>query len=391
MQVVRAQETCNHRRISPFGNGIETVFSTANACGLHPGAYIYWPSHLRASLSAHTLSMKLSTPTLFAILATSAVVGAAPTEIQSAGDSSTFLVKKSDVTDVLSIIQELGLLNQKREFIEDENELAELSKRADSVLGELLSALASSGIIGDVWNILTTDTALRTEIVALVKSSIQGLITAAPSLITAVWNSGLLQKIFSDIWNDAALKTALFDVAKAIFSSGLNLLKTFLANRSGSSTTTTAAATTTTAAAKREIVNFNPEEYYDKRDLLTVAEQVVTAIKNTGIVQSLIQKALADPSASISFLSSVFSKGLVLAEDVYSWSKSSGLLLKALAWIAANGPTYAADVAEFLGNQIVSGNATVSQIDNASSSVATTTTSTTATSTATTLYKRRLY
>lgn len=336
--------------------------------------------------------MKLSTPTLFAILAASTVVSAAPADVVGSHADSAFLVKKSDVSDVLSIIEELGQLNQKRAFIEDENELMEMSKRADSVLAELLSALASSGIIGDVWDILTSDTTLRTEIWTLVKSAIQGLITAAPSLITAVWNSGLLQKIFTDIWNDADLKTALFDVAKAIFSSGLNLLKTFLANRTSSSTTTTAAATTTTAAAKRDFVNPNPDLYYDKRDLLSVAESVVTAIKDTGIVQSLISKALADPSASISFLETVFSKGIVVAEEIYSWAKSSGLLSTALSWISANGATYAKDVAEFVGNLIVSGNATVADVDNASSTVSTATTSTaTSTSTATTLYKRRLY
>lgn len=369
--------------------------------------------------------MKFSTPILLAILTTSTVVGAAPSTITQSTSDFTGLVKKSDISNALSIIEELGQLNQKRELVEDENELFELSKRADSLLSQLLTSLANSGIIGDVWNFLTTDSTLRTTVVALIKKAVQGAITYGPSLIKAVYNSGYIQKFLTYIYNDASLRSTLLSVAKTIFSSGLNLLKAFLSTKTSSTTTTataaattiktTAAATTTTkAAAKREDLEleFDPEMYFDKRDLLTVAETVYTAIKNTGIVQSLVLKALADPQASISFLTSALKNGLVLAEDVYLWAKSSGVLSSAISWIEKDGLTYAKDIAEFFGNLIVSGTVSVSQIDNASTSAAastttkstaaattttkattaaTTTTTTKTTAIATTLVRRRLY
>lgn len=343
-----------------------------------------------------SLVMKFSTPTLLAILASTAVVQAAPASIIPE-EASTQLVKKSDVEDALAIIQELGSLNQKRELIEDENELMELSKRADSLLAQLISALANSGIIKSVWTALTSDTALRSEIIALVKKAFSAAVTYGPSLIKAVYNSGIIQKFFSAIWNDAGLRSTLFSAAKAIFSSGLNLLKAFLATKTGGTT----AASTPTAAAKREAVaeaislpeDFDASMYIDKRDLLSTAESIVTAIKNTGIVQSLVQKVLADPQQSISFLETVFSKGLVVAEDIYDWSKNSGILQSGLNFLSQHGPTFSKAIATFLGEHILAGNATVADIDNAASVSSATTVATTAATpaAATTLVKRRLY
>ncbi|KAF8005184.1 hypothetical protein HF325_000641 [Metschnikowia pulcherrima] len=266
--------------------------------------------------------MKLSTPTLLAILVSTAIVSAAPTAITSEQASGASLVKKSDISNALSIIEELGRLNQKRDLIDGVELEFDLAKR-DNLLSELLTGLSQSGIIGDVWNIITTNDALKTEITLLVKLAIKGAITAAPSLITAIFNSGLLQTVFKDIWNSPLLRLALLSAAKAIFSSGLNLLKAFLAQKTGSTTATTAttaaaapAATTTTTAA---------------------------AAKREGI-----------------------------------------------AWISANGATYAGEIAKFIGLLIVSGQASTSDVDNATTA-AVTTTATTSTATATTFVKRRLY
>ncbi|KAM9907834.1 hypothetical protein OXX69_006272 [Metschnikowia pulcherrima] len=342
--------------------------------------------------------MKLSTPTLLAILVSTAIVSAAPTAITSEQASGASLVKKADISNALSIIEELGRLNQKRDLIDGVESEFDLAKR-DNLLSELLTGLSQSGIIGDVWNIITTNDALKTEITSLVKSAIKGAITAAPSLITAIFNSGLLQTVFKDIWNSSSLRSALLSAAKAIFSSGLNLLKAFLAQKTGSTTATTAttaaaapAATTTTtaAAAKREVGLPDSDEFYEKRDLISVAETVVQAIYNSGIVQNLVKKALADPTASISFLEAVFKNGLVVGKQVYSWAESSGLLSKGIAWISANGATYAGEIAKFIGSLIVSGQASTSDVDNATTA-AVTTTATTSTATATTFVKRRLY
>lgn len=345
--------------------------------------------------------MKLSTPTLFAILATTAVVGAAPSTVSESTSEFTGLVKKSDISDALSIIEELGQLNQKRGMTDDENELFELSKRADSLLGQLITALANSGIIGQVWDFLTTDSTLRNMLFDLTKKGLQAAITYGPSLIKAIYNSGFIQNFFSLIWNNADLRNTLFSAAKVIFKSGLNLLKAFLGTGSNSAApaaatpaaATPAAAAPAAAAAKREALemqelDFDPELYYDKRDMLSIAESVATAIKNTGIVQSLVQKVLADPQASVSFLTSALKNGLIVGQDIYNWSKNSGVLDSAINWMKEDGTTYAKEIASFIGSKIVSGEATVSDVDNASTGTVTTTTAVAA---ATTLVRKRLY
>lgn len=310
--------------------------------------------------------MKLSSTALLALLVSATAVSAAPTQITAENVNTNSLVKKSDVNDVLALIEQLGQNKQKRDLIEDEHELIEFDKRQDSLLAQLITALQNSGLIADIWKILTTDTALRTVVVGLVKKAIQGAIADGPALIQALWQSNLLQTIFKDVFENSQLRPILFSIGKAIFQSGLNLLKAFLASRTGGTSTPSGASKREAEAVRfDEISALNADEYIDKRDMMAVAEQVYTAIKNTGLVQGLVQKALANPQASISLLTNVLKQGWVVGEDIYNWANQSGLLKKGLQWMSANGATYANDVAKFLGNMITQGKASVSDVDNA--------------------------
>lgn len=313
--------------------------------------------------------MKLSTTTLLAVLLSSTAVFAAPTPITAEKVDTSALIKKSDVNDVMAIIEQLGENKRKRDLIEDENELMDLSKRDESLLSQLIVALQNSGLISDIWKILTTDQTLKTLVVGLVKKAVQGAITEGPALIQAIWQSGLLQSIFKNVFQNSELRPVLFSIAKSIFSSGLNLLKLFLASKTGGTTSTASTAAKRDAMPDAsymvDLSDFNTEEYLDKRDALAVAELIYTAIKNTGLVQGLVQKALADPQASISLLTTVLKKGWVLGEDIYSWANQAGLIKSGLTWIAANGATYASEVAQFIGKLITSGKATVADVDNA--------------------------
>lgn len=364
--------------------------------------------------------MKLSHTTLLAILATTSLAASIPQPVVS----DTTLVKRSDANEILNILDELNAIKVKRDLVETEEEHLELLKRQDSVIGDLLSGLASSGIIQDVWNTLTTDQELRSEIGDLTKAAIQGLIVRGPALIKALFNSGLIGKIFKDVINDKTLLNGLLGAAKALFTTGLNLLT----NRSGSSTaaaaattaattttaapaaagTTTAAAAAANTAAAAAAGGLNPTntdsaayasiaaqykreegvEYLEKKDLLSLISTVVTEIKNSGIFSSLINKVLADPQASISFLTTVLQKGVVLGEDVYNWAKNNGLLEKGLQWLQTNGGTYAGAVANLVGDLIDSGKVLASDVDNATTAGAATYTTTTAATTATTMVKR---
>lgn len=358
--------------------------------------------------------MKLTNAALLAILASTSLAASIP--LVQVTDNA--LVKRSDANEIMDILSELSNLKAKREVVETEEEFNELLKREDSVIGDLLSGLASSGIIQDVWNTLTTDQELRSEIGSLTKAAIQGLLVRGPSLLKAILDSGLLGKVFKDVVNDKQLLNGLLGAAKAIFTTGINLLT----NRAGSSsgaTTQAAAATTTTpaaaapaaasAAAPQDIQATNTDsssysaiaaayskreegvEYLEKKDLASLISSVVSTIKSTGIVQNLINKVLANPEQSISFLTSVLKQGIVLGEDVYNWAKNNGLLEKGLSWLQANGGKYAGAVANLVGGLIDSGKVKPSDVDNATTAGAATAPTTTAAAPAaapTTMVKR---
>ncbi|KAI5966788.1 uncharacterized protein KGF55_000197 [Candida pseudojiufengensis] len=306
--------------------------------------------------------MKFTQATLFAILASSTFVSAAPAIV-----SEQTMVKREDINDVLAILKEIKSHQAKREYLEGD-ELIEHDKRADSILGNLITALANSGIINDVWNTLTTNQAIASTLQNIIQAAIQTAVVQGPALIEAVWNSGLLGNIFSKFLNDPDLRNAFLDVAKSIFGTAVNLITSWLSGSSSSgSATTTAAAPAATAKSRREIIDGS--EYLDKRDLASIIQWIVQEISDSGIVQSLVNKVIADPQASINFLTSAFKTGLVVAEDVYGWAKSSGLWDSALQYIQANAGTWAGAIASFLGNALSSGQISASDINNASGSI----------------------
>ncbi|CUM51538.1 unnamed protein product [Debaryomyces tyrocola] len=378
--------------------------------------------------------MKLSQTTLFAILASSAFVSAAPAAVVAENS----LVTRGDANEILELLSELKQVNEKRDLV-SESESFELSKRADNLVTELVAALASSGVIADVWDTLTQDEALRSEILNIVKTTVKAALVQGPALLKAIWDSGLISKLFHDILNDSNLRSVLLKLAKSLFSSALNLLKAYKSGKSGSSATATTAAVvgveTNTAAAiavttdnsaatgssdsgsdvdvsgipspsqynsgaKRDFID---GEFLDKRDVASIVTTVAKQVKDSGLVSSLIQKVMEDPEKSITFLTSLLKKGFVLAEDLIGWAKSSGLLNEALEYLEKNGGQYSGALASFLGEQMDSGNVTASDIDNADTSdtaltgttIATTainTQITTAATTATTLQQvRRAY
>lgn len=330
--------------------------------------------------------MKFSNTALLALIATASVVSAAPTEIPNFESSA--LVTRQDANEVLDILSELKNLNAKRTILEGD-ELVQLQARADSLIGQLITALSNSGILGDIWNTLTTDEGVKTQVSALIQSAIQTAIVQGPALIKAIWNSGLISNIFNSLLNDKDLQSALFAIAKSLFSSAANLLLNFGSGSSAPAATTAAAAPAAAAPAYKR----DDMELLDKKDLSSLISTIVTEILNSGILTSLVNTVLADPQKSISLLTSALLQGLVLFEDVYGWAKSSGVLDQALSYLSTNGGSIVSALGKFLANALSSGTITASQINNAGS---TTTTATAAAPAAaapatTAVQKRMLY
>lgn len=305
--------------------------------------------------------------------------------------SENTLMKRSEASELLALLDELKALGtQKRDAFEDDLSYEIYMDKRESAIGNFISALLNSGIIGDVFTTLTTDEGLKTEVYGLVKAAVQGALVRGPALIKAIWNAGLIQEIFNKFINDTELRSAFLGVIKSVISTAINLIT----NRSGSSTTTTASA-----AAKRELESFatpapvrrevdemfkrdlmdGNDEFLDKRDLVSIISYVVTTIKDSGIVQSLFKKVIENPTQTVNFLTSALKTGLVVVEEVYGWAKSSGILDSALNYLKANGSGFISSIFSFIGLLLGSGSLSAADITSA-----TTTGVTYATNTATT-------
>lgn len=307
--------------------------------------------------------MRLSNTTILAILATSTFVNAAPTVVEDASKTNT-VVKKEDLNEVLDHLAELKNLKSKRDLLEGE-ELADLEKRADNVLSNLISALANSGLISDVFNTLTSDSQLRSIIGNIVKSTLHAVIVQGPDLIKAIWNSGLLQNIFNKILNDGELRGALLNAGKALFSTAIDLVGKFIGNDNGNNN---GAKRDVLSIADMKEMNEKRESDLEERDLLDIVSFVVQQIKDSGIVSDLINKVMSDPQGAIDFLTSALKTGAVLAGDVYDWSKESGVLQDGIDWLESSDNQIIETLGEFLAGSISSGNVTSEEFDSASGS-----------------------
>ncbi|RLV93403.1 Opaque-phase-specific protein OP4 [Spathaspora sp. JA1] len=322
--------------------------------------------------------MKLSTTTALAILASSTFVAAAPIDSNTFTSEQT-LVKREQIRDVLDILDQLQHHQAKRDLAQSEEELLELYKREGSLISSLLSSLINSGIIGQVFNKLVNDPTVSKVVKSLIQAAIQTATVQGVALVKALFNSGLLKDIFNSVMNDANLKGALIDIAKAFYTNSKNLL---------SSAFSGGAQAAAPAASKREEQSttdlMDGAEYLDKRDLADIVSLVVSVIKNSGIVSTLVNKVMANPEQSIAFLTSALKTGLVVAQDIYNWSKDNGLLAQGLEYIKANGGTFGSIIADFFSGAISDGSVTTSEIDNAPAPSATQSTTTASTGTAST-------
>lgn len=314
--------------------------------------------------------MKFSRNTVAAIAACSTLASAAPVG-QSQNDQSLSKVAP-ETSEVMILLGELNQIHQKRSLVSGD-ELVEINKRADNVLSQLLIALNNSGVIGDVWNTITTDAALRSLLGSIIASSIQTMIVQGPALIKAIWDSGLLSKLFTTFLNDGELRMAFLNAARALFSTALDLLTGSVSSPPPTSSGGAAAAPvsaapvepTGTAPPKNDKACKREDSVFSKRESQEVAQFVVDRVKETGLIHDMIHKALADPHQSVALLASCLKNGVLLLEEVYHFAKECGLLDSVLRHLSDHGEAFAVPLADFMKALIMSGLVTSHEIQSA--------------------------
>lgn len=281
--------------------------------------------------------------------------------------SSDLVVKRADVDEVLSILKELEHLNnRKRDLSDNHDEYHMLSARADSVLADFVIALTNSGLIGDVFHIITSDKDLQAQLASTIESAIHGLIVQGPPLITAIWHSGLLQEVFTTFLKDAELRDSFLAVLKRILSTSIRKItrimeaklskgpkmapKSNMASKPNMATPSPSKRDYIDNLQKNEAITqlFSEGELLDKRDVTSTLIMIVEAIYNSDLIQSLISKVLADPIAAISFLTSALKNGVVVIGDLIRWAKQYGLIDSMMQYMENSGSKYLEEIAELL-------------------------------------------
>lgn len=197
---------------------------------------------------------------------------------------------------------------------------------------------------------MTTDGDITSLIIDAVKKYLKDAGALGEVLMMAFKLAEFLQNISKIIFENHEMTGNIFSIAKYIFKSGWNLLKYFgIVND----------------IVARAAADFNADDYVVERGRTIDVEVIYSAIKDAGITQDVFDNALADPQACTLFLANVFKQGLVDGENIYDWVKSSGVLEKSLTWMGFNGDAYAPEIAKFVGGLITSGEASVSDVDNA--------------------------
>lgn len=259
------------------------------------------------------------------------------------------LVRRVDIEEIHSIIAELTHINSKRDFVENETELAILDKRATSALVNLIVALANSGIITDVVSILFKDPTILASLLAIGKAAFSAILAQGPALLSAIWNSGLLGKVFNDFIGDSALQSAVVGIIPDLLSIAESLIGIFFGKTTG---TTTTAAPAASGAAKREIYDedYNTSEYLSKKDLLSTIESIATLIWNSGIVQTVFTYIKNNPQQVLSWATTGLKYAFSIGGEVFGYLKSSGILAKGLAWLETNGGTFLGGFAKIIAS-----------------------------------------
>ncbi|CAN3371539.1 hypothetical protein DIURU_003856 [Diutina rugosa] len=249
--------------------------------------------------------MKFSQATLLA-LATAAVANGSA--IPAAQANAAPVAFNQD--QLIGALQNLNaVLNEatthKRELTPEEIQLA--TRDLGSAISGVISAFLNSGILGDIWNTLTTDQNLRDQIVSLVKSAISGLFAALPNLLSAIWNSGLLQKIFNKLVNDKGLQQALVNLIKEAFSAIL-----------GYFTGSSSSSTPQQQQKRAEMI---------QRDLGDIISSIFNWITNW---------VSQNPQAFENFLTNAINFLAQIGGTLFNWLQSSGIWDKLMKWVGEN-------------------------------------------------------
>lgn len=286
--------------------------------GLCPRQNLYNCLELPLNIDQQS-AMKFSQATLLALATAAVANGSAIPAAQADAAPVAF-----NQDQLISALQNLNAVldeatTHKRELTPEEIQLA--TRDLGLAISGVISAFINLGILGDIWNTLTTNQALRDQIVSLAKLAISGLFAALPNLLLAIWNSGLIQDIFSKLVNDKGLQQAIINLVKEAFSA---ILGYFTGGSSSSSTPQQ-------QQKRAEMI---------QRDLGDIISSIFNWITNW---------VSQNPEAFQNFLTNAINFLAQIGGTLFNWLQSLGIWDSIMKWIGQNSGSIVDFLVKLLG------------------------------------------
>lgn len=260
--------------------------------------------------------MKFSN-TALAVLATSAVVAeAAPTQMtESTASDSISLIKRQELENALSDLNELKMMREKRELLE-----SELSAREYTIVTNVLDAIKDTNLAPVVLKYFTSNVVLQAAAVQGILFVIKSNLISAATLLKYLTQSGLITSVINDIIADCGF-----------FAQVLGLLKSELGNifKRDEPYTHEEGLELLRRDGLIEETEFDNLEMLDKRAVDDVINNVLDSLAKSGLATQVVEAALVDPKFyrfSALLIGVLYAQGLLKLQPLVQAVSQSGLI-----------------------------------------------------------------
>lgn len=265
---------------------------------------------------------------MLAVLATSAVVQAAPAPIRA--QESTQLLKREDLERALATYEELQVLKVKRADL-----AAELAEREYQVVTDVLTAIKNTELTPVVLRFFVTNDTLKNLTISGLELVIKSGLISLQSLLDLTVKSGLVVSVLNDTLFNCLLYVAIIDLVK---TKAASLLAGLFSKRDGT------ARRPYTLDEGMEMLRrdglmppsvLDPVDAEkraldaDKRDIDEIVVNMLESLASSGLASQVVETILTDLDF-ISFGAQVVkelnSQGLISISKLISAVLASGLL-----------------------------------------------------------------
>lgn len=260
--------------------------------------------------------MKLTTSTLAIVVAYSAAVGAAPTNLE------TSVEKRNDHTQLTEALRDLQTFNNKRDTIS-----SQLDKREYEIVTKVLAALDDTQMSPKVIHYLATNEKLQPIVIKTLVAAIKAGSANLTAIFKALDESNLIVTVVNDLISDCSFYVSLFDIAKKIIA-GLeqkveSLIKEGISKIS---------------QRDLEVIQYQKraasqaaalETDFDKRGLDDVVVNLLNSLGQSGLATSVVKSIITDSSYipfAVELMKEILASGALSLSQLVTALKESNLV-----------------------------------------------------------------